>query len=51
MDLLNDKAIDEDYEQFYYVQDMIHLVRCQDDTEEELTYEEFSNRLEATNKR
>ena len=45
VDLLNNKSKDENYTDFYYIQDMIHIIRSEDNNEEELLTEAFDNRL------
>ena len=45
VDLLNNKVTDKEYEKYYFVQDMVHLVRCEDETEQEFTKEAFEKRL------
>ena len=49
--LLTNNVGDKDYEQYHYVRDMVHLVRCDDEAESELPYEAFEKRLETIRKK
>ena len=49
VDLLTKRNVDDNYEEDFYIQDMIHLIRCEDiyneENQEELSREDFETRF------
>ena len=51
VDLLTKRNTNDDYDDDYFIQEMVHLVRCEDnkDDDEQLTREDFDKRLKMLN--
>lgn len=51
VNLLNERNFYDEHKDYYYLQDMIHFLRCRDDSRDdsELTKEDFEKRLKILN--
>ena len=45
VNLLTQKNCHDEYKDYFYIQDMIHLFRCEDEEDEEFQMEDFDRRM------